>query len=83
MRRRQVVVAELLRHARIVTDPETLAGLAAEVARRKGMADSDLLKPKTEPRLWSYPPPSGAWGRHSSFVVGHCSLFGLLILLIL
>src|ERR1700704_1647011 len=49
MRRRQVVVAELLCHARIVTDPEKLAGLDAEVARRKGAADSDRLKPKTEP----------------------------------
>ena len=49
MRRREVVVAELLRHARIVRDPETLAGLAAEVASRKGAADSDRLNAKTEP----------------------------------
>jgi hypothetical protein len=49
MRRRQVVVAELLRHARIVTDPETLAGLDAEVARRKGNAESDRLNARSEP----------------------------------
>jgi hypothetical protein len=49
MRRRQVIVAELLRHARIVTDPETLAGLDAEVARRKGNAESDRLNAKSEP----------------------------------
>ena len=49
MRRRQVVVAELLRHARIVTDPEKLAGLNAEVARRKGNTESDRLNAKSEP----------------------------------
>jgi hypothetical protein len=49
MRRRQAVVAELLRHARIVTDPEKLAGLNAEAARRKGAADSDRFNAKSEP----------------------------------
>lgn len=48
MRRRQLAVAELLRHARIVTDPEKLAGLDAEVARRKGKAESDRLNAKPE-----------------------------------
>jgi hypothetical protein len=35
LRRRQLAVTELLRHARIVTDPKTLAYLDAEVARRR------------------------------------------------
>ena len=35
LRRRQLTVTELLRHARIVTDPKTLARLNAEVARCK------------------------------------------------
>jgi len=39
LRRRQLAVTELLRHARIVTDPKTLAYLDAEVARRKGGAE--------------------------------------------
>jgi hypothetical protein len=34
-RRRQVSSADLLRHARIVTDPEELAYLKAEVERRR------------------------------------------------
>jgi hypothetical protein len=38
LRRRQLAVTELLRHARIVTDPKMLAYLDAEVARRKGEA---------------------------------------------
>jgi hypothetical protein len=47
-RRRQLSVTELLRHARIVTDPEKLACLDAEVARRKGKAESDCLRTKPE-----------------------------------
>ena len=39
VRRRQLAVTELLRHARIVTDPKTLAYLDAEVAKRKGGAE--------------------------------------------
>lgn len=39
LRRRQLAVTELLRHARIVTDPKTLAYLDAEVARCKGGAE--------------------------------------------
>ena len=39
LRRRQLAVTELLRHARIVTDPKTLAYLDAEVARRKEEAE--------------------------------------------
>ena len=40
LRRRQLAVAELLRHARIVTDSKTLAYLDAEVTRRKGEAEN-------------------------------------------
>jgi hypothetical protein len=40
LRRRQLAVTELLRHARIVTDPKTLAYLDAEVARCKGEAEN-------------------------------------------
>jgi hypothetical protein len=39
LRRRQLAVTELLRHARIVTDPKTLARLNAEVARCKREAE--------------------------------------------
>ena len=39
LRRRQLAVTELLRHARIVTDPKTLAHLNAEVARCKGESE--------------------------------------------
>ena len=39
LRRRQLAVTELLRHAGIVTDPKTLAYLNAEVARRKAEAE--------------------------------------------
>ena len=49
MRRRQLAVTELLRHARIVTDPEKLACLHAEVARCKRKAESDRLDAKPEP----------------------------------
>jgi hypothetical protein len=48
-RRRQLSVTELLRHGRIVTDPEKLACLDAEVARRKGKAEGDRLRAKPEP----------------------------------
>src|ERR1700686_4659278 len=34
LRRRQLAVTELLRHARVVTDPKTLAYLDAEISRR-------------------------------------------------
>ena len=40
LRRRQLAVTELLRHARIVTDPKTLARLNAEVGRCKGEAEN-------------------------------------------
>jgi hypothetical protein len=42
-RRRQLAIAELLRHARIVTDPVKLARLSAEIARRKARTESDIL----------------------------------------
>jgi len=45
-RRRQLAMTELLRHARVVTDPNKLACLNAEVARRKARAESDALSGK-------------------------------------
>jgi hypothetical protein len=48
-RRRQLAVTELLRHARIVTDPKKLAYLNAEVARRKGKAETELRRARSEP----------------------------------
>jgi len=35
LRRRQLAVTELLRHARVVSDPQKMAALNAAVARRK------------------------------------------------
>ena len=40
LRRRQLAVTELLRHARVVTDPKMLAYLDAEVARRNAGAEA-------------------------------------------
>lgn len=34
-RRRQLAVTDLLRHAKVVTDPNTLKYLGAQIARRK------------------------------------------------
>ena len=42
-RKRQLEVTELLRHASVVTDPNKLACLKAEVARRKATTESDAL----------------------------------------
>jgi hypothetical protein len=47
-RRRQLAMTELLRHARVVTDPNKLDFLTAEVARRKVRAESDVLVVKRE-----------------------------------
>jgi hypothetical protein len=41
-RRREFAVTELLRHARIVTDPNHLAYLKGEAAKRKVRTESDL-----------------------------------------
>ena len=46
--RRQLAVTELLRHARIVTDPKTLAFLNAEVARRN--AGTEAATSEQNPR---------------------------------
>jgi hypothetical protein len=50
-RRRQLAMAELLRHARIVTDPNKLAYLNAEVARCKARTESDAVHIKCEAPL--------------------------------
>jgi hypothetical protein len=46
-RRRQLAMTELLRHARVVTDPTKLKFLNAELARRKARTESDALGRKT------------------------------------
>jgi len=46
-RKRQLAMTELLRHARVVTDPKKMACLNAEVARRNAGAESDALGSKT------------------------------------
>jgi hypothetical protein len=48
-RRRQLAVAELLRHAKIVTDPITLEYLNAQVALRRARAEGDLQRPRRHP----------------------------------
>ncbi len=45
-RRRQLAMTELLRCARVVTDPKTLACLNAKVATRKSRTESDTLDGK-------------------------------------
>jgi hypothetical protein len=47
-RRRQLAMTELLRCARVVTDPKKLAGLNAKVARRKAATESDALVGKRD-----------------------------------
>jgi hypothetical protein len=42
-RRRQLAMTELLRNARVVTDPIKLAGLNAEVARRRSGSENEIL----------------------------------------
>jgi hypothetical protein len=50
-RRRQLAVTELLRNARVVTDPIKIASLNAKVARGKTASDADNLYIKCEPSL--------------------------------
>jgi hypothetical protein len=45
-RRRLLAMTELLRNASIVTDPNTLARLKAEVATRKTRNESELIRIK-------------------------------------
>jgi hypothetical protein len=42
-----LAMTEVLRHARVVRDPNKLAYLNAEVAKRKAKAESDALGRKT------------------------------------
>lgn len=49
--RRQLAVIELLRNARVVTDPNKLACLKAKVASRKLGSESDTLQVKCETPL--------------------------------
>jgi hypothetical protein len=43
-RRQQLAIAELLHHARIVTDPVKLARLSTEIAKRKARSEADILR---------------------------------------
>ena len=51
IRRRQFAIVELLRHARVVTDPLMLAYLTAKVARCKGEAERERVRAKLDPRV--------------------------------
>ncbi len=48
-RRRQLAVTELLRHAKIVTDPITLEYLNAQVALRRARAEGDTQRARCQP----------------------------------
>lgn len=48
-RRRQLAVTELLRHAKIVTDPITLEYLNAQVALRRERAQGDRQRARCQP----------------------------------
>jgi hypothetical protein len=48
-RRRQLSITELLRQARIVTDPDRLARLNVEAANRKARMESEAAPAREEP----------------------------------
>jgi hypothetical protein len=48
-RRRQLAVTDLLRHAKIVTDPLTLEYLDAQVALRRARAEADSRGARRQP----------------------------------
>jgi len=48
-RRRQLAVTELLRHAKIVTDPIVLENLNAQVALRRARAEGDRQPARRQP----------------------------------
>jgi hypothetical protein len=48
-RRRQLAVTELLRHAKIVTDPITMEYLNAQVALRRARAERDRQQARRQP----------------------------------
>ena len=50
-RRRQLAVTELLRHAKIVTDPITLEYLNAQVALRRARAEGHSRRARYQPAL--------------------------------
>jgi hypothetical protein len=62
-RRRQLAISDLLRHAKIVTDPRTLEHLNAQVAKRESAIEGEL------PRAGSQPATQGRRliRRHSRF----------------
>jgi hypothetical protein len=48
-RRRQLAISDLLRHAKIVTDPTTLEHLNAKVAKRDAATEGELRSAGYEP----------------------------------
>ena len=48
-RRRQLAVTELLRHAKIVTDPITLEYLNAQVVLRRARVEGDAQRARCQP----------------------------------
>jgi hypothetical protein len=47
-RRRQLAISDLLRHAKIVTDPHTLEHLNAQVAKREAAVEGELLRARRQ-----------------------------------
>jgi hypothetical protein len=48
-RRRQLAISDLLRHAKIVTDPNILQHLNAKVAKRNAATQGELPRPGRQP----------------------------------
>jgi hypothetical protein len=48
-RRRQLAISDLLRHAKIVTDPNTLQHLNAQVAKRDAAIKVELMRAGRKP----------------------------------
>jgi len=52
-RRRQLAISDLLRHAKIVTDPNILEHLNAQVAKREAATQGELPRPGRQPASYS------------------------------
>jgi hypothetical protein len=64
--RRQLAISDLLRHAKIVTDPKILQHLKAEVAKRKAATQGEFPRPERQPAS-----RSGRLARRDSFQFDH------------
>jgi len=52
-RRRQLAISSLLHHAKIVTDPNLLQHLNAQVAKRKAAPQGEVQRARRQPALQS------------------------------